>query len=67
MRPAFLPANRANGDDYDREIVIINTLRIKKIQLINDGQQVICLPGATLDQLEKQLKPLGREPHSVIG
>lgn len=56
-----------NGDDYDREIVIINTLRIKKIQLINDGQQAICLPGATLDQLEKQLKPLGREPHSVIG
>jgi D-lactate dehydrogenase len=55
------------GDDYDREIVLINTLRIKGVQLINDGRQVICLPGATLDQLEKMLRPLGREPHSVIG
>lgn len=56
-----------DGNDYDREIVIISTLRMKKIQLIRDGQQVICFPGATLDQLEKALKPLGREPHSVIG
>lgn len=56
-----------SGDDYDREVVIINTLRIKTIQVINDGHQVICLPGSTLDQLEKLLKPLGREPHSVIG
>lgn len=56
-----------DGNDYDREIVIISTLRMKKIQLIRDGRQVICFPGATLDQLEKALKPLGREPHSVIG
>ena len=27
----------------------------------------MCLPGATLNQLELLLKPLGREPHSVIG
>ena len=38
-----------------------------KIRLIGDGRQVICLPGATLFQLENALKPLGREPHSVIG
>ncbi|MFY1664365.1 D-lactate dehydrogenase [Pseudomonas sp. Pseu.R1] len=56
-----------DGDDYDREIVIISTARIKKIYLIENGVQVICLPGATLDQLEKALLPLGREPHSVIG
>jgi len=56
-----------DGDAYDREIVIINTLRMKKVQLIRDGHQVICFPGATLDQLEKTLKPYGREPHSVIG
>jgi D-lactate dehydrogenase (quinone) len=55
------------GDDYDREVVVINTMRINKIQVINNGAQVICLPGATLDQLEKALKPYGREPHSVIG
>ena len=30
-----------DGNDYDREIVIISTLRMKKIQLIRDGQQVI--------------------------
>ncbi|TBU96724.1 D-lactate dehydrogenase [Phytopseudomonas dryadis] len=56
-----------DGDDYDREIVLISTLRITGVQLINDGQQVVCLPGATLDRLEQVLAPLGREPHSVIG
>jgi D-lactate dehydrogenase len=56
-----------DGADYDREIVIISTLRIAKIRLIDEGRQVICLPGATLFELERALKPLGREPHSVIG
>jgi len=56
-----------DGDTYDRDIVLINTMRIKTVHLINGGRQVVCLPGATLDQLEKALKPLGREPHSVIG
>jgi len=56
-----------DGADYDREIVLISTLRITGIQLINDGQQVVCLPGATLDRLEQALAPLNREPHSVIG
>ncbi|MDH1281694.1 D-lactate dehydrogenase [Pseudomonas chengduensis] len=56
-----------DGDDYDREIVLINTLRITGVQLINDGEQVVCLPGATLDRLEQALAPLNREPHSVIG
>lgn len=56
-----------DGNDYDREIVLINTLRISGVQLINEGRQVVCLPGATLDRLEQALAPLGREPHSVIG
>lgn len=56
-----------DGDDYDRDIVIVSTSRMKKVYVLDDGKQVICLPGATLDQLEKTLKPLGREPHSVIG
>jgi len=56
-----------DGNDYDRDIILINTLRLRGIQPINEGKQVICLPGATLDALEKTLKPLGREPHSVIG
>lgn len=56
-----------DGDDYDRPVVIVNTLRVGGIQLINDGRQVICLPGATLNRLEQALRPLGREPHSVIG
>lgn len=55
------------GEGYDRPIVIINTLRIDRIDLIGAGEQVVCLPGATLDKLEKRLRPLGREPHSVIG
>lgn len=56
-----------DGNDYDREIVIVSTLRIARIRLINEGHQAICYPGATLFQLEKALTPLGREPHSVIG
>jgi D-lactate dehydrogenase (quinone) len=54
-------------DTYDREIVIISTLRVAKIHLVKDGKQVICLPGATLFQLEDKLNPIGRNPHSVIG
>ena len=56
-----------DGNDYDRDIVIVNAMRISGIQLINDAQQVVCLPGSTLNELEIALKPHGREPHSVIG
>jgi D-lactate dehydrogenase (quinone) len=56
-----------DGDDYDRDVVIVSTTRLARIRLIDQGHQVICLPGATLFQLEKALKPLRREPHSVIG
>jgi D-lactate dehydrogenase len=56
-----------DGEDYDREIVLISTLRITGVQLVNGGEQVVCLPGATLDRLEQALAPLNREPHSVIG
>ncbi|MCY1698315.1 D-lactate dehydrogenase [Lelliottia sp. SL45] len=56
-----------NGDDYDRDIVIISTLRLDKLHLLDKGEQVLAYPGTTLYSLEKALKPLGREPHSVIG
>lgn len=55
------------GDDYDRPIILISTRRLQLIHVINQGQQVLCLAGATLDALEKQLAPYNREPHSVIG
>ncbi|WP_312669933.1 D-lactate dehydrogenase [Pseudescherichia sp.] len=56
-----------SGNDYDRDIVIISTLRLDQLQLIDEGKQVLAYPGTTLYALEKALKPLGREPHSVIG
>lgn len=56
-----------SGQDYDREIVIVSTLRLEQIQILDQGKQVVCFPGSTLHQLEKQLKPYQREPHSVIG
>lgn len=56
-----------DGDDYDRDVVIISTRRLSGIQVIHEGKQVVCFPGATLDQLEKKLAPFDREPHSVIG
>lgn len=55
------------GDDYDRDVVIVSTRRLSGLHLIDQGREVICLPGATLYQLEAALRPLGREPHSVIG
>ncbi len=55
------------GKDYDRSIVVVNTLRINSIQIIENGKQIIALPGSTLYDLENKLKPLGKEPHSVIG
>lgn len=56
-----------DGDNYDRDVVIVSTLRLARIHLIDQGRQVICHAGATLFQLENVLRPLGREPHSVIG
>ena len=53
--------------DYDRPVVIINSLRVKGLHLLRGGEQILCLPGTTLYDLEKALAPIGREPHSVIG
>jgi D-lactate dehydrogenase len=52
---------------YDRPVVVINTMRIGRIDLLKGGEQVLCHAGATLHKLEKLIRPLGREPHSVIG
>ncbi len=56
-----------SGDDYDREVVVINTMRIDAIHIIHDGKQIIGFPGSTLFGLEEKLAPYDREPHSVIG
>ncbi|MEC8524120.1 MAG: D-lactate dehydrogenase [Pseudomonadota bacterium] len=56
-----------DGNDYDRPIVIISTMRISQIQLLDQGKQIVGLAGSTLFGLEDTLAPLGREPHSVIG
>lgn len=56
-----------DGADYGRDVVIVSTRRLKGIRLIDGGRQVVCSPGATLFELERLLRPLGREPHSVIG
>ncbi len=52
---------------YDRDTVIVSTLRMDRIQLLRDGRQIVSFPGATLFALEKLLAPLDRQPHSVIG
>lgn len=56
-----------SGHDYDREVIVINTLAMDKLIMLGAGEQVIGLPGTTLHTLEKTLKPLKRAPHSVIG
>ena len=55
------------GDDYDRPVLVINTMRINNIHIIKNGAQIVGLTGSTLYDLENKLKPYGREPHSIIG
>lgn len=56
------------GDqDYDRDVVIISTMRLNQIHLINDAREAVSLAGVKLYELEEALAPHGREPHSVIG
>lgn len=56
-----------SGDDYDRDVVIINTLAMDKLSFLGEGEQVIGFPGTTLHKLESELKKINRAPHSVIG
>ncbi|MBB5186764.1 D-lactate dehydrogenase [Zhongshania antarctica] len=51
----------------DRDTVIINTSRINDIHVLDQQQQILAFPGASLFSLEKTLAPYGRVPHSVIG
>ncbi len=55
------------GEGYDRDIVIVNAMRIDRLDLLHNGEQVLSLPGVTLNQMEQSLAEIGREPHSVIG
>ncbi|MEM9278681.1 MAG: D-lactate dehydrogenase [Pseudomonadota bacterium] len=52
---------------YDRDCIIISTLAIDKIHPVKNAEQIVACAGATLFSLEKLLKPLNRQPHSVIG
>jgi D-lactate dehydrogenase len=56
-----------SGDEYDREVVVINTLAMDDLVVLDKGEQIVGFPGTTLHKLEKTLKPLNRAPHSVIG
>ena len=56
-----------NKDDYDRPVVVINTLSLNDLHLVNQGQQVISMPGATLHKLAESLNVINRSPHSIIG
>lgn len=56
-----------DGDDYPGGVVVISTSRLTGLHLIEDSRQVVCFPGTTLYELERTLRPLAREPHSVIG
>ena len=62
-----LTEGSAPSGSYDRPVVVINTLRLDRFHLLQEGEQVVSLPGGTLYKLEAALKPLGRQPHSVIG
>ena len=56
-----------SGEDYDRDVIIINISRIRKITLLAGGDQVLAFPGTTLFELTQELKKIDRVPHSVLG
>lgn len=56
-----------DSNNYDRDVVVISTSKLKGLQLLEQATQLIAFPGTTLTELENALKPYGREPHSVIG
>ncbi|MEQ8823199.1 MAG: D-lactate dehydrogenase [Filomicrobium sp.] len=62
-----LTEGSAPNGEYDRNVVVINTLRLDKIHILDEGRQIVSHPGGTLFKLEKLLDPYGRQPHSVIG
>ncbi|MBS9778093.1 MAG: D-lactate dehydrogenase [Gammaproteobacteria bacterium] len=53
--------------EYDRDVLIVSTVRLNDIHVIRGGKQVLAFPGSRLYELEKELQNYGREPHSVIG
>ena len=55
------------GYDYDRSILVVNTMLIDDIHIIDDGRQIVGFPGSTLFKLENELENYNRDPHSVIG
>ena len=55
-----------NGS-YDRQVILINTSKLKKIHYLKKNKQVICMPGSTLHELENLLRTYSRQPHSVLG
>jgi D-lactate dehydrogenase len=56
-----------DGSGYDRNVVVVSTMRLHGVRILLGGKQAVCLPGATLHELERALKPFNREPHSKIG
>ncbi len=56
-----------DGDDYDRDVVIISTLKLDTCMPLCDAKQALVFAGGTLFRLEEMLDEYGRNPHSVIG
>jgi D-lactate dehydrogenase (quinone) len=56
-----------DGENYDREIVIISTLKLDTCLPLCDAQQALVFAGGTLYRLEEMLDSYDKNPHSVIG
>ena len=56
-----------SGFDYGRDVVIINTSRLRGLRLLREGTQAVAFPGTTLFELSQELKKIDRVPHSVLG
>lgn len=63
----LIEGSTLNGNDYDRDVVIISILRFDKLYVFGKGEQVLVYSGITFYSLEKVFKSLGRESYLVIG
>ena len=55
------------NEKSNRPTVVINMSKLKKIQIVGDKQQVLCLAGAGIYDLAQAAKAIERESHSILG
>ena len=54
-------------DDAGRQFVVLNMRSLNKIQMLGNGDHVLCYGGAGIYDLSQECAKAGRESHTVLG